>query len=216
MVKVKICGITMAEDALAAAQYGADAVGFIFYRRSLRWIAPERAREIIEKLPPFITAVGVFVDEDPEVIRKTMLTCGAGVVQLHGDEPPSACAVWPRAIKAFRIKDAGDIGRIRQYQAAAADVAAAYLLDGYSEKEYGGTGKSFNWELARGVLNSGPAGRLILSGGLTPDNVAEAVGTAVPYAVDTSSGVEISKGIKDHEKIKLFIERAKGAVLLRG
>jgi phosphoribosylanthranilate isomerase len=230
MVKVKICGITVAQDALAAVEYGADAVGFIFYPRSPRWIEPERARKIIEKLPPFVTAVGVFVNEDPEVIRQTMLTSGAGVVQLHGNEPPQACSVWPQTIKAFRIRDAADGDaveqietRIRRYSA----VTAAYLLDGYSEKEYGGTGKSFDWELARGVVNlcnsgysgnsvqAGRAMRMILSGGLTPDNVGEAVRTVAPYAVDTSSGVEILKGIKDHAKMKLFIERAKGAMPCR-
>jgi phosphoribosylanthranilate isomerase len=226
MIKVKICGITAAQDALAAAEYGADAVGFIFYPRSPRWIEPERAREIIAKLPPFVTAVGVFVNEDPEIIRQAMLASGAGVVQLHGDEPPSACSVWPRTIKAFRIRDANDIGRIREYIGAMTAVtSAAYLLDSYSEKEYGGSGKSFNWELARGVLNSGNSGqagssghstRIILSGGLTPDNIEEAVRTVAPYAVDASSGVEISKGIKDHGKMKSFIERAKVASRLRG
>jgi phosphoribosylanthranilate isomerase len=216
MVKVKICGITAAKDALAAAEFGADAVGFIFYPHSPRWIEPARAREIIEKLPPFVTAVGVFVNEAPEVIRQAMQVSGAGVVQLHGDEPPSACAVWPRTIKAFRIRDDADVRRIREYLGAMTDVmSAAYLLDSFSEKEYGGTGKSFNRELARGILNSensGQAGRIILSGGLTPDNVEGAVRAVTPYAVDVSSGVEISKGVKDHGKMKSFIERAKGAL----
>jgi phosphoribosylanthranilate isomerase len=202
-MKVKICGITNSEDALYAAGCGADALGFIFYPDSPRCITPDRAASIISQLPPFITTVGVFVDEDPDRITETMNITGIKTVQLHGSESPDTCGLWPSVIKAFRIREMSDLNLLRQYPCA-----SAYLLDTYSEKELGGTGRVFNWDIA---AEAKKLGRIIVAGGLTPDNVAEAVRHAGPYAVDVAGGVEAAKGKKDFKKVREFIERAKEA-----
>ena len=202
MVKVKICGITNLGDALAAAEYGADALGFVFFRESPRHVAPDTAGEIISKLPPFITTVGVFVDERPEVIEDIVRRASIDVVQLHGHEPPEACAMSGRVIKAIRVKELSDLEPLRQWR------AAAFLLDTYSPDLYGGTGQIFNWDIA---VDAKRFGKIILGGGLNPDNVEKAIKWVRPYAVDVSSGVEESKGKKDLKKLKRFIERAKGA-----
>ncbi len=199
--KVKICGLTSPEDALFAAEAGADALGFVFYEGSPRHVFPETVREIVSALPPFITTVGVFVNAPPAEIREVLTLTGLDVVQLHGDEPPEESSLFPRVIKAFRVRDVTVLEEIRRFR------ASAYLLDTYDPDVPGGTGKSFNWEIAREAARFGP---VILAGGLTPGNVAEAVRTARPYAVDVSSGVEAEKGKKDPEKVRLFIERAKG------
>jgi phosphoribosylanthranilate isomerase len=199
--KVKICGITSPEDALFAAEAGADALGFVFYEGSPRHVFPETVMEIISALPPFVTTVGVFVNAPPAEIREVLALTGLDVVQLHGDEPPEEASLFPRVIKAFRVRDVTVLEEIRRFR------ASAYLLDTYDPDVPGGTGKSFNWEIAREAARFGP---VILAGGLTPGNVAEAVRTARPYAVDVSSGVEAEKGKKDPEKVRLFIERAKG------
>ncbi|HSB51973.1 MAG TPA: phosphoribosylanthranilate isomerase [Dissulfurispiraceae bacterium] len=203
VVRVKICGITNTEDALAAASYGADALGFIFYRESPRYISPDRARDIVSQLPPFLTTVGVFVKEADETMKETMELAGLDTLQLHGDEPPEACAVWPRVIKAFRVKDFIDLEPLEHCR------VSAFLLDTYSPHFFGGTGLVFNWDIA---VEAKRYGKVILSGGLTPDNVAQAVRWVKPYAVDVSSGVEASKGKKDLKKLRDFIERAKAAV----
>ena len=200
MTRVKICGITNLEDARLAVEYGADALGFVFYEGSPRHVFPETVREIISHLPPFVTTVGVFVNAPPQEIREVMDLAGLDVVQLHGDEPQEECSLFPRVIKAFRVRELSDIERLKGYS------VSAYLLDAYDPEVPGGTGQTFNWDIAVEAKKYGP---IILAGGLTPENVADAVSRVRPYAVDVSSGVEAQKGKKDHEKMRLFIERVK-------
>jgi len=204
MVKVKICGITNIEDAIAAIEFGADALGFVFYKGSPRYLDPEEASSIIEKLPPFIARVGVFVNESIKVIEDIADSCGLDIIQLHGDEPPEVCQnLKRRIIKAFRIRDWDSLEPIVRYR------AHAFLLDTYTPQKLGGTGEVFNWDIA---LSAKRFGRIILSGGLTPDNVEMAVRHVMPYGVDVSTGVEMEgdKRKKDHLKMRLFIETAKG------
>ncbi len=199
-VRVKICGITRGEDALAAVESGADALGFVFYSGSPRHIRLEAARDIIRELPPFVTTVGVFVDEDPSTISEIVEAAGIDVVQLHGGEPEEVCRLWPRVIKAFRVRELTDLDAVARYR------VSAYLLDTYSPDMPGGTGQVFNWDIALEAKRFGP---VVLAGGLTPENVDRAVRWVRPYGVDVSSGVEREKGVKDEEKVRLFIERAK-------
>lgn len=205
MVRVKICGITNTGDALAAVDAGADALGFVFYTRSTRYIEPEAVGEIIASLPPFITTVGVFVNAPLDEITRIQMVAPFQVCQLHGDETPEFCASVPmRAIKAIRVADnAAD--KIDSDELASYPVAAL-LFDTRSEQGYGGTGMSFDWKLLKGVESPKP---VILSGGLRPGNVAAAIKAVKPYGVDVSSGVEESPGKKDLIKIKEFIEAAK-------
>jgi phosphoribosylanthranilate isomerase len=203
MVKVKICGITNIDDALAAVTYGADALGFVFYKGSPRYITPDDAREIIMKLPPFITTVGVFVDEKPTKVEKILKHTGIDIAQLHGNEPPEACTISKRVIKAIRVKELSDLEPLRHYK------VSAFLLDTYTPEKLGGTGQIFNWDIA---VDAKQFGRIILAGGLTPENINQAVQWVRPYAVDVSSGVEEEKGKKDHKKLKLFIQKAKGII----
>lgn len=201
MVKVKICGITNVEDALHAAGCGADALGFVFYDRSPRCLSPGGARQIIAELPPFVTAVGLFVNETPERIRQVADFCGLDIVQLHGDEGPADCASAPRrVVKALRVKETASL------DGHAAYAVSALLLDAWVAGAYGGTGERFNWELAAAVARQRP---VILAGGLTAENVAAAVRTVRPYGVDVSSGVEASPGRKDPAKVAAFIRNAK-------
>lgn len=203
MVRVKICGITNLEDAVAACGAGADALGFVFFKASPRYIVPEKAAEIIRALPPFITPVGVFVDEGADEVKEAAGMSGIRVLQFHGSETPGYCGSFGMPyVKAFRVRDMESLAGLEGY----AD-ASAYLLDAYSEAEFGGTGMTFNWDAA---VYAKKFGRIILAGGLTPDNVAKAVQTVGPYAVDVSSGVESSKGRKDHDAVNKFIENAKG------
>ena len=202
MVRVKICGITSVEDALQAVQAGADALGFVFYERSPRNLDPLRAANIISNLPPFVQTVGLFVNADAGFVNDTADRCRLDLVQLHGDEPPEYCEqIRRRVIKAFRVRDAASLAPVRDYR------VAGILLDAYSPGAFGGTGLSFNWELA-GI--AGKFGPVILAGGLDLDNVREAVERVAPYAVDVSSGVESSPGRKDPEKVREFIKKAKG------
>jgi phosphoribosylanthranilate isomerase len=187
---------------MAAVDAGADALGFVFYEKSPRFINPLAAAEIIAKLPPFVQPVGLFVNEELEKINWTADYCGLDLVQLHGDETPEDCLeVQRRVIKAFRMQSTVSIEPLKNYQ------VSGYLLDAWCPDCYGGTGKSFNWEMAAAA---GKYGRIILAGGLSPDNVAEAIVAVRPYAVDVSSGVESAPGKKDREKVKEFIRRAKG------
>lgn len=203
-VEVKICGITTLEDATAALGYGADMLGFIFYSKSTRYITPEAAGKIISALPSTVATVGVFVDALPDTVNKTVKASGINTVQLHGDESPEECASIRNAkvIKAFRISKREDLADISNYS------VDAILLDTYVKGTHGGTGETFDWALATEAKRYGP---LILSGGLTPENISEAIRTVRPYAVDVSSGVESSPGVKVHELIKQFIERAKSS-----
>jgi phosphoribosylanthranilate isomerase len=203
MIRVKICGITNVEDALQAAACGADALGLVFYEKSPRCLSPEVARQIIAELPPFVTAVGLFVNETPERIRQVAGFCGLDIIQLHGDEGPADCDYAPRrVVKALRVKEAASL------DSHAAYAVSALLLDAWVAGTYGGTGERFNWELAAGVARQRP---VILAGGLTAENVAAAVRTVRPYGVDVSSGVEAAPGKKDPAKVEAFIRNAKMA-----
>ena len=204
MVKVKICGITNIDDALAAAEAGADALGFVFFKGSPRCISPDDAGPIIRKLPPFIAPVGVFVDAGSDFVKEAVRLSGIKVLQFHGMEPPDYCGSFGLPyVKAFRVRDMRSLEGIGCFPAA-----SAFLLDAYSEKEYGGTGEVFNWDVS---VSAKKFGRIILAGGLVPGNVAIAVEHVKPYAVDVSSGVEAEKGVKDHAKVFDFIAAAKSA-----
>ncbi len=203
MTKVKICGITNSADAAAAVEAGADALGFVFYSKSPRAVTKEAARDIIAGLPPFVTTVGVFVNEVADMVKEIKEFCRLDKIQLHGEEGPEYCTKIPGGvIKAIRIKDTGDIDSLKEYN------VSAFLLDAFVEGMPGGTGTTFDWSIA---VEAKRYGRIILSGGLTPENVAEAVERVAPYAVDVSSGVERTPGVKDPNKIRRFIERVKGS-----
>jgi len=203
MVKLKICGITNLDDALAATEYGADALGFNFYKKSPRYIEPEKAAEIIAQLPPFIQPVGVFVNEREEKIREIQDLICIQTLQLHGDESPEFCQRFgSRVIKAFQVKDKESIKHMAQYH------VGAFLLDSYRDDLRGGTGVIFDWHLA---IVAKTFGRVILAGGLTPENAAEAVKLVQPYGVDVAGGVEREKGIKDQIKLKKFITEVRRA-----
>lgn len=202
MTRVKICGITTPEDALAAVEAGADALGFVFYEKSPRHIFPEEAKRIISQLPPFVQTVGLFVNEQPEVVNQISKICRLGLVQLHGDETPDYCRqIEQRVMKAFRIRSMTCLDPIGDYR------LSGCLLDAYSPAAFGGTGQSFNWEIAQEAVRRGQ--KIVLAGGLTPDNVAEAIHQVDPYAVDVSSGVEYAPGKKDLDKVRQFIRNAK-------
>lgn len=200
---VKICGITRAEDAHAAADEGAAAVGFIFVRSSPRYIVPEAARDIIAELPPFVCPVGVFVNEPrPDVLGAIAVT-GIRCLQFHGEETPAETAGYPvPVIKAFRVGDGFDPSVIGAY------ALPAYLLDASVDGLRGGTGRTFDWRRAK---EASRFGRIILSGGITPDNIARAALAVVPYAIDVSSGVESSPGVKDRGKIRSLFENLRTA-----
>jgi phosphoribosylanthranilate isomerase len=202
-VKVKICGITNLDDAMAAVDCGADALGFVFFKGSPRYIPYGSAASIIKNLPPFLTIVGVFVNEQPEHIENVITMIGIDVIQLHGEEPPERYTFTRRVIKAMRVETLESLDPLINYRGK----ASAFLLDTFTPDLFGGTGKIFNWDIA---LEAKQFGRIILAGGLTPDNVAEAVKRVRPYGVDVSSGVEFEKGRKDFKKMQQFIERAKG------
>ncbi len=204
MVRIKICGITNLEDALLAAELGADALGFIFYPPSPRSIAPDAARAIIAQLPPFVSTVGVFVDENAATVKKLAAQVGLDWLQLHGQETSEYCrTLGRRVIKAFRIQDENSLTGLAAYRGA----AQALLLDTYKKGLVGGTGETFNWGLAREARKYGP---IILAGGLTPANVAQAIAAAQPQAVDVASGVEASPGKKDAERLRAFFAAVKG------
>jgi phosphoribosylanthranilate isomerase len=195
-VKIKICGITSAADALNAVKAGADALGFVFFRQSPRYVSPAKARGIIRKLPASVNKVGVFVNEKPEKVIRIARQCGLDTLQFHAEETAGYCRKFPgyKIIKAFRIKDASSLKEIKKYQ------VDGYLMDTFSEKSYGGTGKIFRWVLLQKL--SGKIFPLILSGGLNPGNIARAIKKVKPYAVDVSSGVEISPGKKSPKLLK--------------
>jgi phosphoribosylanthranilate isomerase len=198
---VKICGITDHRDALDAVTLGVSALGFIF-APSPRQISPEKAREIIRALPPFVKAVGVFVDERPALIKDVIEYCGLDLVQLHGDESPDFCrGLMPYTIKVLRIKNEADLSAGRRYKGR----TRAFLLDTYSPDKAGGTGMTFCWHHALKIKQLEIP--LILSGGLGPSNIADAIRTVRPYAVDVNSGVETRPGRKGYVLIKDLMKK---------
>ncbi len=200
-VKVKICGLTNLADARAATEAGADVLGFVFYEQSPRFVSIETAAAIIHALPPFIIKAGVFVNAPEDAVLRAIRECGLNLLQFHGDETPDYCQQFGlMSLKAFRIRDASSLQALRHYP------TDAWLLDTYNPDKLGGTGEVMNWDLA---LEARTWGRpIFLAGGLTPENVAEAIRRAQPYAVDVSSGVEAAPGRKDHAKVKAFIAAA--------
>jgi phosphoribosylanthranilate isomerase len=197
--RIKICGITRIEDALAAARLGTDAIGLLFWPQSARAVTPAKAREIVAALPPFVSSVGVYVDPEAEWVEQTASVAGLNLLQFHGDESPEFCSQFSLPyIKAVRVRAGVDL---LQY-ATRYSSARGLLLDTYVEGTPGGTGDAFNWDLIPQHLPL----PLILSGGLHPGNVTTAIKQAQPWAVDVSSGVEAFKGIKDAEKIAAFMQ----------
>ncbi|OZA28246.1 MAG: N-(5'-phosphoribosyl)anthranilate isomerase [Hydrogenophilales bacterium 17-61-9] len=201
-VRVKICGITRLQDVHAACDAGADALGFVFYERSPRHVTIAAAAALVRALPPFVQSVGLFVNAEPAFIASVLQEVPLDLLQFHGDETPAACARFDRPyIKAARVNRDTDLLKY----AADFEAARGLLLDAYVQGVPGGTGERFDWSLIPANVSK----PVILSGGLTPDNVAEAVQRVRPWAVDVSSGVEASKGIKDAHKLAQFIARAK-------
>ncbi len=198
MVRIKICGIKGLGDAMVAAAAGADMLGFNFYEPSPRYIEPGLARNIVFELAGRVKSVGLFVNPDFEHAKKVMAESGMDMIQLHGDEPPEFCEKfeWP-VIKALRVGSADDLVGIGDYK------VHAMLIDSRSEK-YGGSGKTVDWELAAGARDK--CDKLMLAGGLTPENVAEAIDIVRPWAVDVASGVESEPGVKDLDKMEAFID----------
>jgi phosphoribosylanthranilate isomerase len=198
MVRVKVCGITNRDDALCAVDAGADALGFIFYPGSPRYVTPEAVGEIVAELPPFVTPVGVFVNTSETRMDAIVKLAGLRAIQLHGDEPPEACL--GRAVPVIRVLRVGEDFEPEQMRSYLVDT---FLLDTAKGGQYGGTGETFDWSKA---IAAKRIGRIVLSGGLTPGNVADAIEAVMPYAVDTSSGVEAEPGKKDHAKVKQFLK----------
>jgi phosphoribosylanthranilate isomerase len=203
MTEIKICGITSLEDALCAAECGADAVGFIFHPASPRYVTPGRAREIIAQLPGGIAKIGVFVNRPAEEVERTMEACGLDLIQLHGDESPAYCRLLPpgRVIKAVFLRTPEELARLAEYE------VRAFLADARDAGRYGGTGKRADWELAAELAESHP---LILAGGLDAENIAEALAAVNPGAVDINSGCERTPGIKDHDRLRRIIGIIRG------
>jgi phosphoribosylanthranilate isomerase len=202
VTEIKICGITNREDAHFVAGCGVDAIGFIFYPKSPRYVAPEAAKGIIKELPDgiadTITKVGVFVNHDIQEVKETVKLCGLDLIQLHGAESPAYCGQFPPSlvIKAFAPRTEDDLEKLRGYP------VRAILVDAHDPQRYGGTGERSDWRLAALVKEQHP---LILAGGLSIANIQEAIEFVAPHAVDISSGVEVSPGKKDHQKIKAII-----------
>ncbi len=202
MTAIKICGITNENDALAAVDAGADALGFMFYRKSPRAVEPKAVKAIVARLPPFVIPVGVFVNEEAKVVRDLMDECGLVLAQLHGEESAAYCEQLGRPVlKAFRLKNKTTFLALAEYQGRAG--VRGFLIDAYSEDTYGGTGQVTDWPLAAQVARTS---RILLAGGLTPENVGAAIRAVQPYGVDVSSGVEREPGRKDHEKLRAFIQ----------
>jgi len=199
MVRVKICGITNVENAQSAVYAGAWALGFIFHKKSPRYVSPSKARSIIDQLPPFVTPVGVFVDAKEGAVRDICRFTGINTLQFHGDEEPFYCTRFKgqKVIKAFRVAEDFDFTSIKKYK------VDAYLFDTYSADAAGGTGKTFNWNVMKFEKLERP---YVLSGGLNPVNVHDALKVLQPYAVDVSSGVEKAPGIKDPKLIRAFTD----------
>lgn len=203
MTKIKICGITNKRDAIAAADLGIDMMGFVFYNGSRRHVEPRIVRDIANELPPYIAKVGVFVDLDKDKVLEIADECTLDMLQFHGEETPEYCSIFKdsyKIIKAFRIKDQHSLQGINDYD------TDFYMLDAYSPGAKGGTGEKFDWKLIESFEFLRP---VILSGGLTPDNVSGAIEKLSPYGVDVSSGVESSPGKKDIALMKKFVENVR-------
>ncbi|MFZ5774970.1 MAG: phosphoribosylanthranilate isomerase [Thermodesulfobacteriota bacterium] len=199
--RIKVCGMREIGEVAGVVAAGVDAVGFIFVEASPRHIDPERVREIVSTLPPFVDAVGVFVDQEIEVVNEIVQYCGLTKVQLHGNESPEYCKeINGRVMKAFRVGPTLTAADIAPY----AGVVSAFLFDTYHDKAAGGTGQTFDWQRLE-ALN--PPGPVVLAGGLTPDNVGEAIRQVRPFAVDLNSGVESAPGHKDLDKVRAAVAR---------
>lgn len=197
--RIKICGMTNKAEVNRAVAAGVDALGFIFVKESPRYIAPEDAREIIADLPPFVDSVGVFMNEEAEVVDEIAHYCGLSVIQLHGDESPEYCEqMGGRVVKAFRVGPTTVAADLESYQ----EVVTAFLLDTYQAGVAGGTGKSFDWSLVDRLEAARP---VILAGGLGPENIGDAIKTVKPFAVDVNSGVESEPGRKDMAAISRLV-----------
>ena len=204
-VTVKICGITSEADALAAAEAGADAIGLMFYEGSPRHVTLEQAKAISAALPPHVMRVGVFVNAEEAFVHQALTECMLNILQFHGDETPEECSRYPvMTLKAFRVQGEETLAQLEAYP------SAGYLLDAYVKDALGGTGATFNWDLAVRAQEFGKP--IFLAGGLTPENVAEAVRKVQPFGVDVSSGVEIEPGRKDAQQMRTFVAAAKGAL----
>jgi phosphoribosylanthranilate isomerase len=202
--RIKICGITRVEDVKAVSKYGADAIGLVFYEKSPRHVTILRAVQLVAVLPPFVTVVGLFVNADPVFVREVLASVNLDLLQFHGEESPQYCEQFSKPyLKAIRVKEGVDLVQC----AARFNTAKALLLDAYVEGTHGGTGAVFEWSLIPDSLRP----QIILSGGLDSDNVGAAISAVRPYAVDVSSGVEASKGIKDADKIRAFVDAVRYA-----
>lgn len=204
-VKIKICGLTNAEDTAVAVEAGADAIGFVFHKKSPRCAESAVVRAIVKTLPPFVLPVGVFVNEEAKVVRDLMDSCGLALAQLHGDETAAYCEALGRPVlKAIRLQDRRSFLALAEFQGRAG--VRGFLVDAFSPDAYGGTGQVADWSLA---AEAASAATILLAGGLTPDNVSQAIQQVRPYGVDVSSGVEASPGRKDHGKVRAFVQAAR-------
>lgn len=208
--RIKMCGMTREKDVELGIELGIDALGFIFFEKSPRNVYPDFVRAIISKLPPFVDCVGVFVDRALEEVEEIIEYCGLSHAQLHGSEDPKYCERLERVaapchvVKAFRVGAESSAEQFKPYN----DLVHGFLLDTYEEGTVGGTGKSFDWSVIKGLELQRP---IILAGGLTADNVKEAIGAVNPFAVDVNSGVEIEPGIKDHASVTQFVQKVRNS-----
>ncbi len=206
--RIKMCGITRKKDVKFALSQGIDALGFIFYEKSPRNVYPDFVKKVVKKLPPFVDGVGVFVDRDREEVEEIVEYCGLSHAQLHGKEDYKYCERVGRhaspchVIKAFRVSESTKSSDFIPYS----DVVHGFLLDSYSKGNAGGTGKTFDWDMVKQLDLNKP---LILAGGLSPQNIEEAILIVKPFGVDVNSGVEIEPGIKDHSKLMEFVQRVR-------
>ncbi|OYT34452.1 MAG: N-(5'-phosphoribosyl)anthranilate isomerase [Candidatus Aenigmarchaeota archaeon ex4484_52] len=201
--KIKICGITNLEDALKCVELGADALGFIF-AKSKRQIQMQKAKYIIENIPPFIAKIGVFVDEKPNIVKEIQQYCGLTNLQFSGDETPQYCSQFRNAIKTIKIKNNLNLTLLKKYE----PYVCAFLFDAFSPNQKGGTGQAFNWNILKNI-KSKTKKPIILAGGIAADNVADAINSVNPYAIDCVSGTELKPGKKDYEKTRRLINQIK-------
>ena len=200
--KIKICGITNQDDAETAVHEGADALGFVFYSQSPRYVEPAVAKQIIRSLPPFVLPVGVFVNQDLDSVRRLFDDCGLALAQLHGDESPDFCESLKRPVlRALRLRGRSSFLALAEFKGRMG--VRGFVVDAFSDTVYGGTGHTTDWSFAGEVAKAVP---ILLAGGLTPENVQEAIRQVQPYGVDVSSGVEQSPGRKDSAKMRAFIQ----------